>query len=65
MSFDQAIENTGLSPRVRGNRRQAIPDNADDGSIPARTGEPHTGDVLDQLGRVYPRAYGGTSQNAS
>ena len=50
----------GLSPRVRGNRRQASDAKRPPGSIPARTGEP--GGALGDLcsSAVYPRAYGGT-----
>ena len=51
---------SGLSPRVRGNRRQRTAGARRDGSIPACTGEPtHPVTVL-RKSRVYPRVYGGT-----
>ena len=51
---------SGLSPRVRGNRRCHCPDLCQVGSIPACTGEPiRTGNCW-RRGRVYPRVYGGT-----
>ena len=51
----------GLSPRVRGNRRQLGPLRRRDRSIPARAGEPqsHAGNAFQRW--VYPRACGGTS----
>ena len=50
----------GLSPRVRGNRRDDDEGRARRGSIPACAGEPRLrqGDRL--AGRVYPRVCGGT-----
>ncbi len=56
---------SGLSPRLRGNRRvrgELIPDN---GSIPAPAGEPSP--VLQRLwdSGVYPRACGGTADRAA
>ena len=50
----------GLSPRIRGNRRGALPGHERGGSIPAHTGEPGAGAASPSRGRVYPRAYGGT-----
>ena len=51
----------GLSPRVRGNRRQSVQRNDTKRSIPACAGEPtlhrHGGDISG----VYPRVCGGTS----
>ena len=50
----------GLSPRLRGNRPQHVPEQGLAGSIPAPAGEPsHVAGVLPS-GRVYPRACGGT-----
>ena len=55
----------GLSPRVRGNRRQRRELRPADGSIPARAGEP-SANVFGQVPFwVYPRACGGTSPTAS
>ena len=51
----------GLSPRVRGNRRAPATGDGCTGSIPARAGEPTGSRTLYPLGRVYPRACGGTS----
>ena len=50
----------GLSPRVRGNLAPRILECTDDGSIPARAGEPtqHRSGPPDRW--VYPRACGGT-----
>ena len=52
----------GLSPRVRGNLVHIALDSTLVGSIPARAGEPHSGESLrmPSLDRVYPRACGGT-----
>ena len=50
----------GLSPRVRGNRRPAVPAGACCGSIPACAGEPGCGVSAYIRGRVYPRVCGGT-----
>ena len=50
----------GLSPRVRGNLSQGRGDKFGQGSIPARAGEPCTGQVHIIGYRVYPRACGGT-----
>ena len=51
---------TGLSPRVRGNRRRAGLATAAMGSIPARAGEPLGNGAMGGVSRVYPRACGGT-----
>ena len=55
----------GLSPRVRGNH--VIPHHfpADDGSIPARAGEPSRTRLDAWLTRVYPRACGGTTSTSA
>ena len=50
----------GLSPRVRGNRRQHEVESAGFGSIPACAGEPLTRTVRGDSERVYPRVCGGT-----
>ena len=50
----------GLSPRVRGNRRDQPPPPALAGSIPACAGEPVVTRVFCRYGRVYPRVCGGT-----
>ncbi len=50
----------GLSPRVRGNRRQSRFSQATTGSIPACTGEPMPQGLVRHQPEVYPRVYGGT-----
>ena len=50
----------GLSPRVRGNRRQTAGMDGETGSIPARAGEPPGPARSPCRARVYPRACGGT-----
>ena len=52
----------GLSPRVRGNRSQALVQADLQGSIPARAGEPPTWLGKVSPWTVYPRACGGTSR---
>ena len=52
----------GLSPRVRGNRRQHDVGLVDDGSIPACAGEPTKRARLAEDSGVYPRVCGGTHQ---
>ena len=53
---------SGLSPRVRGNRRGDAQSVKRQGSIPACAGEPH-GIHASRFGhRVYPRVCGGTSR---
>ena len=52
---------SGLSPRVRGNRRRTLRRSSRSGSIPASAGEPSGyGDEWQHLG-VYPRECGGTT----
>ena len=53
---DQVLEflATGLSPRVRGNRRVEVGLRDEDGSIPAGAGEPKEGEGLCDCQRVYP-----------
>ena len=50
----------GLSPRVRGNHRQASPLQTRVRSIPARAGEPTANSSPTDNDWVYPRACGGT-----
>ena len=52
----------GLSPRVRGSRRDVLNLLQTDGSIPACAGEPQDrgDDAIDD--RVYPRVCGGADQ---
>ncbi len=50
----------GLSPRVRGNRSSSLHGSQEQGSIPARAGEPTFTSGTMTAGRVYPRACGGT-----
>ena len=54
-----AIIQTGLSPRVRGNRGQVASVSFILGSIPARAGEPRAAWPLRKRRGVYPRACGG------
>ena len=52
---------SGLSPRVRGNRRYLCRRSLVNGSIPACTGEPSQRGEYRRQRWVYPRVYGGTS----
>ena len=52
----------GLSPRVRGSRRDFVPDHAEHGSIPAGAGEPAALADLREGVKVYPRGCGGASE---
>ena len=58
-------QSRGLSPRVRGNRRQLGAEQGLDRSIPARAGEPRAIPLPDGSVQVYPRACGGTGMIAS
>ena len=51
---------TGLSPRVRGNRRRVLVDIAVIGSIPACAGEPGSLRTRPPYRPIYPRVCGGT-----
>ena len=51
---------SGLSPRVRGNRHPRAAPGADARSIPACAGEPTTWRIRRSTARVYPRVCGGT-----
>ena len=53
-------EDSGLSPRVRGNRGCATHSRRRPGSIPACAGEPLAGGHCHLVYRVYPRVCGGT-----
>ena len=53
-------QNTGLSPRVRGNLDLKLERRPHLRSIPACTGEPAGPGPGRSSGRVYPRVYGGT-----
>ena len=55
----------GLSPRVRGNHHLLADLYDAKGSIPACTGEPDLAHKADDERKVYPRVYGGTTQNVS
>ena len=50
----------GLSPRVRGNRRNGFQRPLPVGSIPACAGEPGLAALKDKDDEVYPRVCGGT-----
>ena len=54
------LEELGLSPRMRGNRRQLATQQLLQGSIPAHAGEPPCWVCWINYCRVYPRACGGT-----
>ena len=56
---------TGLSPRVRGNRKAVVIVRIRRGSIPACAGEPMPLSVAIRRSRVYPRVCGGTSISTS
>ncbi len=57
--------NSGLSPRVRGNRCKPAPPPSGRGSIPACAGEP-VGRLLFRVAHgVYPRVCGGTNHHSS
>ena len=56
-------QDTGLSPRVRGNRSPNPPGIQPDGSIPACAGEPVLRPLAARRPRVYPRVCGGTDRS--
>ena len=56
----RALQETGLSPRVRGNPPPSPMSRADRGSIPASAGEPVSGPIQRLPVEVYPRECGGT-----
>ena len=53
----------GLSPRVRGNQYRRLQSGVRARSIPACTGEPHSGRCTSGCDGVYPRVYGGTASS--
>ena len=57
--------NTGLSPRVRGNRNVIVPPTDPERSIPASAGEPQQRLRAPNCWRVYPRECGGTTSGSS
>ena len=59
--FVRNIFGSGLSPRVRGNRRALRAAGLRLGSIPASAGEPSSSGARPCRGRVYPRECGGTT----
>ena len=56
-------EREGLSPRERGNLRRSPCAEVNDGTIPARAGEPCPQPVRPGRRRDYPRASGGTTHS--
>ena len=56
---------SGLSPRVRGNRKGPAGPRHRPGSIPACAGEPDCEAAEEEMGWVYPRVCGGTLWRAS
>ena len=58
----RGMKSSGLSPRVRGNRRRRAADHRRAGSIPACAGEPPPVMALLKMRTVYPRVCGGTRQ---
>ena len=57
---NRQVEGTGLSPRVRGNRRQQTAKRGCRRSIPACAGEPGVKSAYSRQYPVYPRVCGGT-----
>ena len=57
-------DGASLSPRVRGNQHHLADGAVSNGSIPARAGEPHEARLDADQDRVYPRACGGTQEEA-
>ena len=57
-----ALEQQGLSPRVRGSQRDLIVSPSAKGSIPAGAGEPWEYPGLDSPMKVYPRGCGGAEE---
>ena len=60
MRYRYDRQSTGLSPRVRGNRRKPVRPSTTAGSIPARAGQPWCRTSPSRFGWVYPRACGAT-----
>ena len=61
--MSDAWKPSGLSPRLRGNRAGAGPQELPLRSIPAPAGEPYLKAAVIRLSKVYPRACGGTAVN--
>ena len=61
VSITTSNNDTGLSPRLRGNLPRQGRHSAAHGSIPAPAGEPQIYPICQKVPRVYPRAGGGTS----
>ena len=59
---DHPADRAGLSPRIRGNLREAVDLWTRPGSIPAHTGKPPGRCSRRWRARVYPRAYGETAR---
>ena len=59
------LAHSGLSPRVRGNRRHRDAHRPRRGSIPASAGEPELVSGAVVFHRVYPRECGGTAMTCS
>ena len=59
----QMANEEGLSPRVRGNRMDNMPNPDEGGSIPASVGKPRLPSVFRLVKRVYPRECGETSRS--
>ena len=64
-SISASTHLSGLSPRVRGNRRRLAPRPASKRSIPACAGEPFCDYFGGGLHGVYPRVCGGTASGAA
>ena len=60
LSAIRALNQAGLSPRVRGNLDRRLEVGGAGGSIPACAGEPRCEGTRPWAGRVYPRVCGGT-----
>ena len=64
ISGDAVANDTGLSPRVRGNRESEMTYSSDHRTIPACAGEPkHSGQFFTPF-KDYPRVCGGTCERA-
>ena len=63
IAASRAAASMGLSPRSRGNRESVSAASREHGSIPALAGNLAYESKSQAIGRVYPRARGGTSSN--
>ena len=61
LNGERPLMGSGLSPHVRGNLRHHWLRHEQQGSIPARAGEPRTWRTCLRKSRVYPRTCGGTA----